>query len=88
MVHKTDEECNDLLLKSGKPPVFERNQAGYKDLSKKFVSTKSDYSKQFAYIYAARLAELREVLISQVKIKWGKFSIYISKYVTFINVDI
>ncbi|XP_076248291.1 DNA polymerase delta subunit 2 [Calliopsis andreniformis] len=73
MVHKTEEGSNDLLLKSenGKPPMFERQRAEYKDLSKQFVNTKNDFSKQFAHIYAVRLAELRNVLIPQVQAKWG-----------------
>ena len=72
MVHKTDSGCNDLLAKPGneKPSVFDRKEAEYKDLSKKFVNTRNDYSKQFAHIYAARLAELRDVLIPQVQAKW------------------
>ncbi|XP_076663881.1 DNA polymerase delta subunit 2 [Andrena cerasifolii] len=72
MVHKTDSGCNDLLTKPGneKPSVFDREEAEYKDLSKKFVNTRNDYSKQFAHIYATRLAELRDVLIPQVQAKW------------------
>lgn len=75
MVHKTKEECNDLFVKPGKemPEVFEREQADYKDLSKKFVNMKSDYSKQYAHIYSARLAELRDVLTPRVKAKWSMF---------------
>lgn len=75
MVHKADEECDDLFVKSGKekPETFERKQAEYKDLSKKFINTKSDYSKQFSHIYSARLTELREALIPRVKAKWGMF---------------
>ncbi|XP_031826588.2 DNA polymerase delta subunit 2 [Nomia melanderi] len=77
MVHKISEECNNLLLKSdgNKPQVFERKQVECKNLSKKFTSTKNDYSKQFAHIYASRLSELRDVLISQVQVKWGNIPI-------------
>ncbi|KOC60112.1 DNA polymerase delta small subunit [Habropoda laboriosa] len=72
MVHKTEKEYNELCVKPGKenPPMFERKQTQYKDLSEKFVSTPSDYSKQFAHIYAARLAELRDILIPRVQAKW------------------
>ncbi|XP_054000613.1 DNA polymerase delta subunit 2-like [Hylaeus anthracinus] len=77
MVHKTNEESNELLTKpqNEKPQIFERKQGEYKDLSKKFVNTKRDYSKQFAHIYAIRLAELRDVLIPQVQAKWGNVPI-------------
>ncbi|CAK9833422.1 DNA polymerase delta subunit 2 [Anthophora retusa] len=72
MVHKTEEGYNELCMKPGKekPPVFERKRAQYKNLSEKFVNTKNDYSKQFAHIYAARLAELRDILIPRVQAKW------------------
>lgn len=82
MVHKTKGGCNDLLTKSGneKPSVFDRKEAVYKDLSKKFVNTRTDYSKQFAHIYAARLAELRDVLIPQVQAKWGTLFLFYIKY--------
>ncbi|XP_003396970.2 DNA polymerase delta subunit 2 [Bombus terrestris] len=77
MVHKTKKKCNDLFVKAGKekPEVFEREQADYKDLSKKFVNMKNDYSKQYAHIYSARLAELRDVLTPRVKAKWGNVPI-------------
>ncbi|KAF3419928.1 hypothetical protein E2986_00566 [Frieseomelitta varia] len=77
MVHKTEEECDDLFVKSGKekPETFERKQAEYRDLSKKFINTKSDYSKQFSHIYSARLTELREALIPRVKTKWENIPI-------------
>ncbi|XP_076279134.1 DNA polymerase delta subunit 2 [Lasioglossum baleicum] len=73
MIHKTNESVNNLLVKpdDGKPQVFERKQAEYANLSKKFVSTRNDYSKQFAHIYSTRLAELRDILIPRLKAKWG-----------------
>lgn len=78
MVHKAEEECDNLFVKSekGTPETFERKQAEYKD-SKKFINTKSDYSKQFSHIYSARLSELREALIPRVKAKWGMFILYL-----------
>ncbi|XP_043261760.1 DNA polymerase delta subunit 2-like [Colletes gigas] len=77
MVHTNGEECNDLLMNSENKnlQVFERKQTEYKDLAKKFTSTKRDYSKQFAHIYAVRLAELRNVLIPRVQTKWGSVPI-------------
>ena len=87
MVHK--EECDDLFVKSGKekPETFERKQAEYRDLSKKFINTKSDYSKQFSHIYSARLTELREALIPRVKAKWGMFinSSFVDNILVFSN---
>lgn len=74
MVHKTD-KCMTVETENEKPQVFDRKQSQYKDLSKKFVNTKNDYSKQFAHIYAIRLAELRGVLIPRVKTKWGNIPI-------------
>nr|XP_012138164.1 PREDICTED: DNA polymerase delta small subunit-like [Megachile rotundata] len=74
MVHKTD-KCMSVESENEKPQVFDRKQAQYTDLSKKFVNTKNDYSKQFAHIYASRLAELRSVLIPRVQSKWGNIPI-------------
>ncbi|XP_076658903.1 DNA polymerase delta subunit 2 [Halictus rubicundus] len=73
MIHKINGSANNLLVKpdDGKPQVFERKQAEYTNLSRKFINTRNDYSKQFAHIYSTRLAELRDVLIPQVKAKWG-----------------
>lgn len=73
MIPKTNDSANNLLVKpdDGKPQVFERKQAEYTNLSKKFVNTRNDYSKQFAHIYSARLAELRDILIPRLKAKWG-----------------
>lgn len=75
MVYKTEGKDNELFSTPGKEEqqVFERKRAPYKDLTEKFVNTRNDYSKQFAHIYAARLAELRDVLIPRVQAKWGTF---------------
>lgn len=73
MVHKTEENGSDLFttLEKEKSQIFERKQALYKDLSKKFTNTRSDYTKQFSHIYSARLIELRNVLIPRVQAKWS-----------------
>ncbi|XP_078033799.1 DNA polymerase delta subunit 2 [Augochlora pura] len=77
MIHKTNEGGNNLFVKSddGKPLVFRRQQVECTNLSKSYISTRNDYSKQFAHIYSIRLAELRETLIPQVKTKWGSIPI-------------
>ena len=74
MVHKDGKSVIEES-ENEKPQVFERKQAQYKDLSKKFVNTVNDYSKQFAHIYTIRLAELRNILIPRVKAKWGNIPI-------------
>lgn len=93
MVYKSEEKSNNLYIKSEKEnsQIFERKQAHYKDLSEKFAITRSDYSKQFAHIYSARLAELRDILIPRVQTKWGMlltfllWIIYIIKVMIFIQ---
>lgn len=79
MVHKAGKTMIEES-ENEKPQVFEKKQAQYKDLSKKFVNMVNDYSKQFAHIYAIRLAELRNVLIPRVKAKWGIFCYLIFLY--------
>lgn len=45
----------------------------YSDCSMRFkLKAKSDYSKQYAHIYAKRLDELRPLLLERVAKKWGK----------------
>ncbi|KAG7189613.1 hypothetical protein KM043_017296 [Ampulex compressa] len=77
MVHKTEENNEKFLSKPGneKPQVFDRIHTTYKDASRSFTHDANDFSKQFAHIYAARLAELREVLMQQISKKWGKVQI-------------
>lgn len=77
MVYNTTEFATKLLSKSGdeKPQEFKRQQAQYKDLTADFKYKSVDFSKQFCYIYAARLAELREILISRVTAKWSKLCV-------------
>ncbi|XP_076763874.1 DNA polymerase delta subunit 2 [Xylocopa sonorina] len=73
MVHKTQQGYNESSKE--KPQTFEREQARYKDLSLKFLTTKNDYSKQFSHIYSARLGQLRDLLVPRVQAKWGNVSI-------------
>ncbi|XP_017758195.1 PREDICTED: DNA polymerase delta small subunit-like [Eufriesea mexicana] len=77
MVHKTEENDSGLAmtLEKEKSQIFERKQAQYKDLSEKFMNTRSDYTKQFSHIYSARLTELRNVLIPRVQAKWKNIPI-------------
>lgn len=45
----------------------------YSDCSMRFrLKAKSDYSKQYAHIYAKRLDEMRPLLTERVAEKWGK----------------
>lgn len=78
MVHKTDESAENSLSRSGNkkldPQEFKRQEIQYEDLTNDF-NDDIDFSKQFCHIYAVRLAELREILISQVIKKWGKLYI-------------
>lgn len=54
---------------------FKRLSVKYEDSSKRFqLQTKSDYSKQYAHIYAARLNEMRELLTQCARDKWGTSS--------------
>lgn len=46
----------------------------YTDASVKFqLKKKSDYSKQYAHIYAQRLIEMRPILSFKAVEEWGKF---------------
>lgn len=48
----------------------------YADCSMRFkLKAKSDYSKQYAHIYAKRLDEMRRLLAERVTEKWGKMRI-------------
>lgn len=74
MVHKTSNDDKNVIknVESESVHVIERKSVIYKDLSSTLVQEISDYSKQFAHIYAARLAELGEVLTTKVHAKWSK----------------
>lgn len=74
MVHKTDESPRRILSKweNVKPLEFKRQQAQYEDLTADFKNKSVDFSKQFCHIYAVRLAELRDALVSRVNAKWSK----------------
>lgn len=53
---------------------YKRLDVSYKDTSDRFKFTsRSDYSKQFAHIYASRLSEMRDLLTLSVEKKWGKY---------------
>ncbi|XP_046819592.1 DNA polymerase delta subunit 2-like isoform X1 [Vespa crabro] len=77
MVHKTSNDDKNVIknVESESVHVIERKSVIYKDLSSTLVQEISDYSKQFAHIYAARLAELGEVLTSKVHAKWKNVQI-------------
>ncbi|EFN75644.1 DNA polymerase delta small subunit [Harpegnathos saltator] len=78
MVHKINEHASKVLSKSESeriPQEFQRQHAQYEDLTADLKNKSVDFSKQFCYIYAVRLAELREILISQVVAKWGDIRI-------------
>ncbi|KAL2742450.1 DNA polymerase delta subunit 2-like isoform X1 [Vespula maculifrons] len=73
MVHMTSNNDKNVIKneENESVDVLERKSVVYKDLSSTLVQEISDYSKQFAHIYAARLAELGEVLASKVQAKWN-----------------
>lgn len=77
MVHMTSNNDKNVIKneENESVDVLERKSVVYKDLSSTLVQEISDYSKQFAHIYAARLAELGEVLTSKVQAKWSKISV-------------
>lgn len=74
MVLVKNDNPESQLLKSedGKPSTFERKIVEYADYSSRFREKKPDFSKQFAHMYACRLAELRPILIDKATSKWGK----------------
>lgn len=52
---------------------YKRLTISYENTSNRFeLGGKTNYSKQFAHIYASRLNETRELLKQKVKQKWGK----------------
>ncbi|XP_012526913.1 DNA polymerase delta subunit 2 [Monomorium pharaonis] len=76
MVHTT-ESAGNLLSTPGneKPQELKRQPIQYEDLTGNFDDKVIDFSKQFCSIYAARLAELREILVPRVVAKWGEVQI-------------
>lgn len=53
---------------------YKRLIVDYKNGSERFrFKSKTDYSKQFAHIYASRLREMRQLMTDRVKEEWGKF---------------
>lgn len=59
--------------KPGRNEDFKRLSVRHHDGSSRFLfHTKSDYSKQFAHIYASRLNEMRGLLAERVTAKWGE----------------
>ncbi|XP_043269570.1 DNA polymerase delta subunit 2-like [Venturia canescens] len=75
LVNRDDQESQLLKSDDGKPSVFERKRAQYTDYSSRFHERKTDFSKQFAHMYACRLAELRPILIDRVEAKWADIPI-------------
>lgn len=65
-----------MLFSNGVPKKdapFERLVVPFSDDSSRFRFTaQNDYSKQFAHIYAARLGQMRSLLESKAKDKWGR----------------
>ncbi|XP_037039978.1 DNA polymerase delta subunit 2 isoform X2 [Bradysia coprophila] len=64
-----------MLFSNGVPTAdvpFKRLDVPFRDESSRFRFTaQNDYSKQFAHIYAARLGQMRALLESKAKDKWG-----------------
>lgn len=53
--------------------IYQRLIVPFEDTSDRFkFQNPNDYSKQFAYIYASRLQQLRGLLTDRCKEKWGK----------------
>ncbi|XP_075978642.1 DNA polymerase delta subunit 2 [Anticarsia gemmatalis] len=50
---------------------LERQDVDYTDRSKRFCEVSRDFSKQYAYIYSARLNTFRNILTPIVKKKWS-----------------
>lgn len=65
-----------LFSEAAQDPYMELSRTTdvkYADCSMRFkLKAKSDYSKQYAHIYAKRLDEMRRLLVERVTEKWGK----------------
>lgn len=77
MVNDIEDSVRRLLSKPGseKPQECKRQRAQYEDLTGNFYEDSNVFSMQYCHMYAVRLTELREVLVSQAKAKWGKIVI-------------
>jgi len=52
--------------------VFPRDACDYINLSSKFTTSSTDYTRQFAPMYMLRLKTTREALKVAAKKKWGQ----------------
>jgi len=88
MVHTTDESIKNLPSRLGNEnsQEFKRQDVQYEDLSSDFDSESIDFSRQFCSIYAVRLAELRETLISRVAAKWGELYVLLMLRFLYTNI--
>lgn len=65
---------DDQIAKSAPNADSQRLAVEHTDTSDRFrFKGQNDYSKQFAHIYASRLAEMRELLTQKIQSKWGKY---------------
>lgn len=64
-----------LFLKDSeinKTDEFKRVNVDYMNKSDPFYFQSRDFSKQFAHIYASRLAQMKQILPPKIAEKWGK----------------
>ncbi|KAL3285977.1 hypothetical protein HHI36_000491 [Cryptolaemus montrouzieri] len=55
-----------------KGDFIERSITNYENLSKKFINTSKNYTKQYCSIYLIRLEQMRNILSVKIKEKWGE----------------
>lgn len=59
-------------VESSKNSDYKRLNVSYTNKSNNFIVQRCDFSKQFAHIYASRLACMKKFLPPKIKEKWGK----------------
>lgn len=60
---------------SQNPENFKRLSIKYVNCSDRFkLQSNTDYTKQFAHLYAKRLNEMRSLLTNKINEKWGKYA--------------
>ncbi|ELT96314.1 hypothetical protein CAPTEDRAFT_168965 [Capitella teleta] len=67
----SDYNAGALLSSPNEPETFNRLEADYENLSRKFLTKERTFQRQYAHIYAARLWTQRPGLEKVAKEKWG-----------------